>query len=143
MSRSLNDKKLDAQDLYIFTSYTVEQIAEFCDLTARTIQNYIKLNNWDDLKAANNLTKPKIVQNLYKRILQLTEEDAIVNAQKIAMLANVLEKLDKKANASHYINVFTNFNKFLIENGELELAQSVNKHQSLFLDAMANRVRYV
>lgn len=141
--RTTEQKRLDAQDLYIFTHYSNDEIAKFCDVTVRTIQNWIKESNWSDLKAANNLTRPKIVANLYKKMLQLSEEDVIENAQKISMLATAIEKFDKRANASHYINVFVNFNRFLVASGEVGLAQDFNKHQKNFLDAMSKKVRYV
>lgn len=140
--RTTEQKRLDAQDLYIFTHYSNDEIAKFCDVTVRTIQNWIKEGNWKDLKAASSLTKPKIVDNLYKRMLQLSEEDAIENAQKLAMLSNVVDKLDKKANASHYINVFMTFSQYLVSVKELELAKSFNKHQMKFLDMMSKKVRY-
>lgn len=144
MSERTNlQRKLDAQDLYIFTHYTNAEIAKFCDVTVRAVQKWAKEGGWKDLKAANNLTKPKIITNLYKRILQLTEEDAIENAQKISMLSNVVEKMDKKANASHYITVFINFNKYLMSIGELELSQTFNKHQNNFLEALSKKTRYV
>lgn len=141
-NRTKEQQKADAQDLYIFTNYSTEQIAKFSNVTVRSVQNWAKEGNWADLKAANSLTKPKIVSNLYKRILQLTEEDAIEHAQKISMLATALEKFDKKANASHYINVFMAFNKFLIDSGELQLAQTFNSFQQKFLDIMAKKNKF-
>lgn len=140
--RSSHDKKMQAQDLYINTDYNVEEIADFCGLAVSTIQRYIRENKWNELKAANNLTKPKILSNLYKRLLQLTEDDAIANAQKIAMLAGAIEKMDKRANASHYIQVFKQFNQYLISAGEVELAKAFNSHQRNFLDYLANTIRY-
>lgn len=136
---SAHHKKTDIQDLYINTHYSKEEIGDFFNVSVRTIQRYAEAGNWDELKAAKQLTKPKVIANLYKRMLQLSEDDAIENAQKIAMLAGALDKIDKKASATHYLQVFKHFNQHLIDKGEIALAKTFNIHQSSFLENLTNR----
>lgn len=85
------------------------------------------------------MTRDKLVSNLLSQVNQLEEaareENRPLNSKEtdsILKIAMAVEKLDKKINLSLYIQVFKEFNDFLIRE-DFELAKRFIPYQSNFI----------
>ena len=133
-----------AQDLYLNTDYTIEQIAEACGVAQRTISNWSSTGKWRELKGAQLSVQGNVVMSLYKRVLKMSEEDVESHtkyAREIAMVVGAIDKLTRnKPQLNHYISVFQQFNKYLIEEGLLELSKQFNIKQKEFINSKAKEL---
>jgi len=128
-------KKDLALDLYLRSDKTREQIAALCEIHPNTLANWIKKDNWENIKSAEVAIAPKVIDNLYKKILSLSESDdkSTKFAREIAMLVNAIEKISHKPVLSHYIECFKAFNQYLIDSGDFQTAKLLNEKQAHFI----------
>ncbi len=144
--KSNEDKREFARVLYM-TGEQQKIIAEKVGVSEQTISRWVKEGEWDKRRAAQNITRPEIVNNLLKAISNLVEnlneetDPAKLSgaADKLAKLAATVEKLDKKANVVDAIEVFIAFGKWLEFRSSVdkeltpELIRLFNKYQDLYI----------
>jgi len=128
-----------AQNFYLNTDMTIIEIAEACGVAARTILKWASDGKWKELKGAQLSVEGAVVASLYLKILAMSEEEVTSHtkyAREIAMIVGAIDKLTKhKPQLNHYISVFQQFNKHLIEEGFLDLSKEFNTHQKQFINS--------
>lgn len=150
--KDLNNKKELAKILY-YSGKSQTEIAEQISVSKITLTRWVNDNGWKKVRAAQNITRPELVNKLLlsiNNILDKINEDGNADAlsgasDKLSKLASVVEKLDKKANVVDAIETFIAFNKWIIHRAlydpEItpELIKAINKYQDLFISEMVNQ----
>ncbi len=147
MAGKANEEKREFARVLYMTGEQQKVIAEKVGVSEQTIGRWVKEGEWDKRRAAQNITRPEIVNNLLKAISNLVEnlneetDPAKLSgaADKLAKLAATVEKLDKKANVVDAIEVFIAFGKWLEFRSSVdkeltpELIRLFNKYQDLYI----------
>jgi transposase len=138
----LKKRKVLAEE-YFFAGKSQIEIAELLDTPANTINRWVAEGDWKKLRDAKTITRDKLVSNMISQIVAMEDlakqENRILNAKEtdsINKLASAIEKLDKKVNISVYIQVFKEFNEYLLKE-DLELAKQVTRFQTAFIHSKA------
>ncbi len=147
MAGKANEEKREFARVLYMTGEQQKIIAEKVGVSEQTVGRWVKEGEWDKRRAAQNITRPEIVNNLLKAISNLVEnlneetDPAKLSgaADKLAKLAATVEKLDKKANVVDAIEVFIAFGKWLEFRSSVdkeltpELIRLFNKYQDLYI----------
>jgi len=137
-NNSRDNKRALALELYMNSDLNQKQICEIIGWTEKTFsENKIKFG-WDELKGATTITPHKIISKLYKRLDTMTEEGMPLAADEIIKIAKSIEKLtDKRTTISHIINVFKEFNTFVMGR-DGDLGKKVNDLMNEFIAGKIN-----
>lgn len=114
------NRKAVAKTLFM-SGIGMEQIAEQIGVSRPTISRWCQDGGWKETRAAQNITRPELVNKLLGTINNLIEkvnesDDPMAAAglgDKLSKMASVIEKLDKKASIVDTIEVFMAFSKWL------------------------------
>ena len=142
----IEKKKSLARSLFL-SGMEQTEIAEKVDVSRVTISKWCTSEGWKEARAAKNVTRPELVNKLLLTIDTLitqvnSSDDPTVIAglgDKLAKLAAVIEKLDKKANVVDAIEVFMAFSKWIEYRSTIdpdvtpELVKAINKYQDLYI----------
>lgn len=142
----LERKKNIARTLYMAGKEQAE-IAEQLEVSRVTVSSWTTKGGWKEQRAAKTVTRPEIVNKLLLSIDALVSQvnesadpDKMAGlSDKLAKLAAVIEKLDKKANVVDAIEVFMAFSKWMEfraqtdKNITPELLKTFNHYQDLFI----------
>lgn len=138
----LKKRKVLAEE-YFFAGKSQVEISDLLDTPANTINRWVQEGDWKKLRDAKTITRDKLVSNMIAQIVAMEDlaksEKRILNAKEtdsINKLASAIEKLDKKVNVSVYIQVFKEFNEYLLK-ADLDLAKQLTKHQTAFIHSKA------
>ncbi len=139
--KSNKDKKDLAKVLYM-SGISQKEIAERVGVSANSVNKWVNLDGWQELRAAKNITRPELINKLLLSINSLleksneTKDDACLG-DRLIKLANTLEKLDKKASFVNVVDVFSAFVNWLeIQHGvpesgvTLDFIKKVNSLQN-------------
>ena len=152
MSKETEKKKELARILYM-AGKTMEDIAAQVDISRQTISRWAAAGAWAEARAAQNITRPELVNKLLRTIDQLigkvntSGDPALIGglADKLAKFSAVIAKLDKKAGVVDAIEVFMAFNKWLQFRRQTdpdltpELIRAINKYQDKFITEMMSQ----
>lgn len=152
MSKETERKKELARVLFM-AGKSQADIAEQVGVSRQTVSKWANESAWAEARAAQNITRPELVNKLLRTIDQLieqvnaSEDPALISglADKLAKLSAVIEKLDKKANVVDAIEVFMAFNKWLQSRRETDpdltpdLLRAINKYQDKFVVEMMGK----
>ncbi|HUH35137.1 MAG TPA: hypothetical protein VL022_04825 [Moheibacter sp.] len=128
-----DEKKAIALDLFMDTDKTQKEIAEIVQVTEKTIGKWKTDGDWELLKNATSITARNIIDNLYKRAFELSENPNS-KPDDIIKIANSIEKLsNKKITVSQIINVFKDFTSWAFGQ-DPELAKAINLLQKKFIN---------
>lgn len=147
----LERKKELARTLYMAGKEQAE-IAEQIEVSRVTVSNWANKGGWKQQRAATSVTRPEIVNKLLLSIDALVSQvnesqdpDKMAGlGDKLAKLASVIEKLDKKANVVDAIEVFMAFSKWMKFRAQTdtnitpELLKTFNYYQDLFISEKMN-----
>ncbi|KAB4387199.1 terminase [Bacteroides thetaiotaomicron] len=142
----IEKKKSLARSLFL-SGMEQTEIAEKVDVSRVTISKWCTSEGWKEARAAKNVTRPELVNKLLLTIDTLitqvnSSDDPTLIAglgDKLAKLAAVIEKLDKKANVVDAIEVFMAFSKWIEYRSTIdpdvtpELVKAINKYQDLYI----------
>lgn len=148
-NKKSEDKREYARVLFM-SGEQQNAIAEKVGTSKQTINRWVAENGWAEQRAAQNITRPELVNKLLRTIDRLLEQvndsddpSLIANVgDKLSKLASVIEKLDKKANVVDAIEVFMAFGKWLqyraSNDDELtpELLKAINRYQDLYISEL-------
>jgi len=150
----LNQKKELAR-MYYMNGESQKAIADKTGVSTVTINKWVDQGEWAKKRAAQNITRPELVNKLLMTINTLIEQvndsdDPNLIAglgDKLAKLSATIEKLDKKASVVDAIEVFMAFGKWLQyratfdEEVTPELLKAINKYQDLYItEIMAKKI---
>lgn len=102
-----------AQSLY-FSGHKIKDIAQQLETSEKTIRNWAKKDHWKAKRAAQQISRDNIVQNLLLKIDELSNKDTL-NADKIIKLAHAIDKIQRQGNIVDYMHTFLAFIEWLKE----------------------------
>jgi transcriptional regulator with XRE-family HTH domain len=112
------DKEEIARRLYM-SGDSQKDIAERLGVCKQTVNRWAAAGRWEELRAAQSITKPELVNKILLSINKLIDEAIATEsvdgslADKLAKLAAAIEKIDKKTSVVDIIEVFTAFGKWI------------------------------
>lgn len=150
MANKQSDDKREYARILFMSGEQQNIIAEKIGVSKQTINKWVADNGWSEQRAAQNITRPELVNKLLRTIDRLIEqvndsEDPTLVAgvgDKLSKLASVIEKLDKKANVVDAIETFMAFGKWLQyratfdEDVTPELLKAINRYQDLYVSEL-------
>ncbi len=144
--KELENKRELAKMLYLGGAETTD-IAEKVSVSRQSVSAWISKGGWKQLRAAQNITRPELVNKILLTINKLIEnvnesdDPAAVGglADKLSKLSVVIEKLDKKANVVQAVDVFMAFSKWVEYQSQfdpevsLQFVKTLNRLQNAYL----------
>ncbi len=134
-----------ARTLYLMTEKTQKEICEVVGWSEKTFTEQKQKAKWNELRDTKSLTKQQIISLLHTQTLKIVDaaknDNRLLTAQEvdsIAKLAAAIDKLEKKATLETYIEVFEEYNKWLMT-VNVDFAQRNNQHQDLFIQSKISR----
>ena len=123
MDKLTNTQKRQlAERLYVQTDLSQKEIAADLDVSEKSLSKWKTEGKWDQLKAATTTGTSNLVKALLEEnqgiVDDARKENRRINSKEadiIAKNASTIERLDKKLNLVTVIEVFTNYNKWLVE----------------------------
>jgi uncharacterized protein YjcR len=145
--KELEDKKDYARLLYM-QGEQQKVIAEKVGVSAQTITKWVNVGGWVEQRAAQNITRPELVNKLLRTVDKMIEtvndsddQDAANGlGDKLAKFAATIEKLDKHTSIVDVIEVFMAFSKWLQFQAEFdeditpELLKTINKYHNQYIN---------
>ena len=116
--KELEDKKDYARLLYM-QGEQQKTIAEKAGVSPQTVTKWVNTGNWSEQRAAQNITRPELVNKLLRTVDKMieavnsSEDPDAANGlgDKLAKFAATIEKLDKHTSIVDVIEVFMAFGK--------------------------------
>lgn len=135
-------QKIDvARTLYLMTEKSQKEISEVVGWSEKTFSEQKQKGKWNELRDTKSLTKQQIISMLHTQLLKISDvakdENRLLSAREvdsIAKLASSIDKLEKKATIETYIEVFEEFNRWLMV-VNVDFAQRNNHFQDLFIQS--------
>lgn len=145
--KELEDKKDYARLLYM-QGEQQKVIAEKVGVSAQTITKWVNVGGWVEQRAAQNITRPELVNKLLRtvdKMIETVNDSADPDAanglgDKLAKFAATIEKLDKHTSIVDVIEVFMAFSKWLQFQAEFdeditpELLKTINKYHNQYIN---------
>lgn len=145
--KELEDKKDYARLLYM-QGEQQKTIAEKTGVSPQTITKWVNNGGWVEQRAAQNITRPELVNKLLRTVDKMIESvntsddpDAANGlGDKLAKFAATIEKLDKHTSIVDVIEVFMAFSKWLQFQAEFdeditpELLKTINKYHNQYIN---------
>ena len=130
-----------AKILFLTTDKTQKELCEIVGWTEKTFSKQKQKGNWNEMRDTKSLTKQQIISMLHTQTLKLIDsaknENRLLTAREIdsvAKLTSSIDKLEKKATIETYIEVFEEYNRWLMS-VNVDFAQRNNQHQDLFIQS--------
>jgi DNA-binding XRE family transcriptional regulator len=148
-----NKETKELARLYFMRGETQKSIANKIGVTEKTVSRWVDKEGWAEKRAAENITRPELVNKLLITINKLIEQvnesddpDLISGlGDKLSKLSTTIEKLDKKANVVDAIEVFMAFGKWMQYRSSFdseitpELLKAINKYQDLYISELISK----
>ena len=145
--KELEDKKDYARLLYM-QGEQQKTIAEKVGVSPQTITKWVNNGGWVEQRAAQNITRPELVNKLLRTVDRMIEavndsddpDAANGLGDKLAKFAATIEKLDKHTSIVDVIEVFMAFSKWLQFQAEFdeditpELLKTINKYHNQYIN---------
>ena len=145
--KELEDKKDYARLLYM-QGEQQKVIAEKVGVSVQTITKWVNVGGWVEQRAAQNITRPELVNKLLRTVDKMIEavndsddpDAANGLGDKLAKFAATIEKLDKHTSIVDVIEVFMAFSKWLQFQAEFdeditpELLKTINKYHNQYIN---------
>ena len=135
-------QKIDvARTLYLLTEKSQKEISEVVGWSEKTFTEQKQKGKWNEFRDTKSLTKQQIISMLHTQTFKLIEgakdENRLLSAREIdsvAKLAASIDKLETKATIETFIEVFEDYNKYLMS-VNVDFAQRNNQYQDLFIQS--------
>lgn len=145
--KELEDKKDYARLLYM-QGEQQKTIAEKAGVSPQTVTKWVNTGNWSEQRAAQNITRPELVNKLLRTVdkmieaVNTSEDPDAANGlgDKLAKFAATIEKLDKHTSIVDVIEVFMDFGKWLQYQAQFdeditpELLKTTNKYHNQYIN---------
>lgn len=145
--KELEDKKDYARLLYM-QGEQQKTIAEKAGVSPQTVTKWVNTGNWSEQRAAQNITRPELVNKLLRTVdkmieaVNTSEDPDAANGlgDKLAKFAATIEKLDKHTSIVDVIEVFMAFGKRLQYQAQYdeditpELLKTINKYHNQYIN---------
>ncbi len=155
MTRQERKDKQDYARILYFQNESQESIAGKVGVSKVTISRWVNQLGWKEKRAAENITRPELINKLLRTVNDLIDQVADSKdpskiaglGDKLAKFTAAIEKLDKRANIVTTVEVFMAFSKWLEHRSrhdqELtpELYKAINRYQDLYITDQINKGR--
>lgn len=145
--KQLEQKKEFARILYM-QGDSQKVIAEKTGISAQTITKWVTNGGWSEQRAAQNITRPELVNKLLRTIdkmiesVNASEDPEAINGlgDKLSKFSATIEKLDKHTSIVDVIEVFMAFSKWLQFQAQFddgitpELLKTINKYHNQYIN---------
>lgn len=145
--KELEDKRDYARLLYM-QGEQQKTIAEKAGVSPQTVTKWVNTGNWSEQRAAQNITRPELVNKLLRTVdkmieaVNTSEDPDAANGlgDKLAKFAATIEKLDKHTSIVDVIEVFMAFGKRLQYQAQFdegitpELLKTINKYHNQYIN---------
>ena len=145
--KELEEKKDYARLLYM-QGEQQKTIAEKAGVSPQTVTKWVNTGNWSEQRAAQNITRPELVNKLLRTVdkmieaVNTSEDPDAANGlgDKLAKFAATIEKLDKHTSIVDVIEVFMAFSKWLQYQAQFdeditpELLKTINKYHNQYIN---------
>ncbi len=145
--KELEDKRDYARLLYM-QGETQKVIADKVGVSPQTITKWVNVGGWVEQRAAQNITRPELVNKLLRTVDKMIEavntsddpDAANGLGDKLAKFAATIEKLDKHTSIVDVIEVFMAFSKWLQFQADFdeditpELLKTINKYHNQYIN---------
>lgn len=145
--KELEDKKDYARLLYM-QGEQQKTIAKKAGVSPQTVTKWVNTGNWSEQRAAQNITRPELVNKLLRTVdkmieaVNTSEDPDAANGlgDKLAKFAATIEKLDKHTSIVDVIEVFMAFGKWLQYQAKFdeditpELLKTINKYHNQYIN---------
>lgn len=145
--KELEDKRDYARLLYM-QGETQKVIADKVGVSPQTITKWVNVGGWVEQRAAQNITRPELVNKLLRTVdkmieaVNTSEDPDAANGlgDKLAKFAATIEKLDKHTSIVDVIEVFMAFSKWLQFQADFdeditpELLKTINKYHNQYIN---------
>ena len=142
------EEKKDYARILFMQGDSQKVIAEKTGISAQTITKWVNGEGWQEQRAAQNITRPELVNKLLRTIDKMletinSEEDSTaINglADKLAKFSATIEKLDKQTSIVDVIEVFMAFSKWLQFQAQFdeditpELLKTINRYHNQYIN---------
>ena len=124
--------------MYYLNGETQKAIAERLDISAVTINRWVRDGQWDSIRAAKTISRRELVAKMLTQINDRLEAGDWT-ADELIKATGAIEKLDKQTNVVTVLEVFTKFNNWLIARMQFdpeltpEIVKVINKYQDIFI----------
>lgn len=116
MGKKKTEEYEKAYDLFCNSGLNQTEIVKIVDVSAKQLGKWIKENDWELDKAAQQVTAPKLIREWYASISMINKQAAdekrplnITEVNTISQITNNIEKLRKRYNLSNYHGVLREF----------------------------------
>jgi DNA-binding XRE family transcriptional regulator len=159
MTKLEQSQKKELARMYYMGGDSQRNIAEKVSVSAQTINKWVEHGDWAKKRAAQNITRPELVNKLLSTINILIEQlnesehpdPNLISGlrDKLSKLSTTIEKFDKKASVVDAIEVFMAFGKWMHYRAQFdeeitdELLKAINKYQDLYItELISKRIRH-
>ena len=134
-----NEKAELAKTLYLSTDKSQKSICEMVHCSQKTFIAWKKKGNWSKLNAVKMLTQGQVADVLKGQLILLaanaSDEQRLLNASEIdsvSKLTSSISKIESGISMATILEVFKNFNKWLVVN-DAAAARLIVKHQDAYV----------
>lgn len=106
----------NAYELYCNSNLTNQEICKIVNVSAQQLGKWIKENDWELDKSANEVTVPKLIRQYYQNLSLINksakeENRALTNSEtdQIIKITNAINSLRKNYNLSNYHSILKEF----------------------------------
>lgn len=139
------EKKILARKLYIEQGMEAEEIANTLSEDKALVLAYIKTNEWQDLRAAKQLSPSSLIKLYYEQsdviVQQAKAEDralTLKEAETLNNLATAIQKIDKRLDAGVVMDVLEGFNNYLVKL-KPQLTRDIIEHELNYVRQLLNK----
>ena len=135
-----------AQQLYFNSEMTQKDIANYVDVTEKTMGEWVEKNGWREQKSAMQVTSQRVIQGMYGELKQI---DDMIKAREIGQqfanskeadarmkLIKSIQMLQKNVLLPQYVQVMIAFVDYL-QQADMNVAKQVNSYITDFLNISA------
>ncbi|NJM13980.1 MAG: hypothetical protein HC896_00095 [Bacteroidales bacterium] len=140
----LSEKREVAKQLFLYSGLNQKEIADNLSVTEKTVSRWGTDGKWKELRGAMSSTKDELIRNTYLHIAAVQDNinsekraPTVSETDEILKLSKVIEILDKKVTLAQIIQVFRDFENFLMPI-DAELTRKINKYHTAYINKAHN-----
>lgn len=144
------DKERELARFYYFQGDSQKAIAERINVSAQSINRWVKEGKWEELRAAKNISRRELVLKMLNKINERLDQNSWT-ADELIKAASAIEKLDKQTNVVTMMEVFAAFGNWLAARMKIDpeltpdTVNVITKYQDIFINEQlsASKVNFL
>lgn len=147
MGKKKEKEYQDAYELYCNTNLQKGEICKVVSVSPQQLGKWIKENDWDLDKSANETSVPKLIREYYRNLALINKNAAdekrpldSAETDQVIKITNAINSLRKKYNLSNYHSILKEFAEWLMK-VNLEHAKILAPDMFEFLQEKAKEIR--